>query len=452
MVAIGILGVGNALHAPVDQLGAFLGVQVVQQLQALVDLAVFHSGGGDDGGLASAGIADHGVVVVIGVGLAIDALHGHHAVDHNLLGIAIALVGQGLLDGSFVAAHIVGEAEEHANLVAGDLGGPGIVLLADEFLVDQAFVIPLAHGFHIGLEVGAVVVLGPVGGFAGLGIAVHDVDLAGESSGQVIHAGMHGAPPVAGAEGNLVAGITVAVGVLLLEGSQHSIQLVNGGRHFQVQTVQPVLADGIAPVSAAGDVGLPVAEGDDGAVVLGHGAAHFRMLLDHLEPVRNLLLVLRNLADGHDHAVFHTGQSAAGILRPVEEQQIRILAGHQHRVHSGVVVVRAGGSQDGQLDAQAVLQFLEPQGIGVIGNGVAVQFLAEVGDFHGFFRDRHGGEGNRGHQQSQCQNQGQQFLHGGTSFYFCIWRSAILHYDGNVHQPFSAPTMTPLVKYFCRKG
>ena len=216
---------------------------------------------------------------------------------------------------------------------------------------------------------------------------------------------MHGAPPVAGAEGNLVAGIAVAVGVLLLESSQHSIQLVNGGRHFQVQTVQPVLADGIAPVSAAGDVGLPVAEGDDGAVVLGHSTAHFGMLIDDLEPVRNLLLVLGNFADGHDHAVFHAGQSAAGILRPVKEQQIRILAGHQHRVHSGVVVIRAGGSQDGQLDAQAVLQFLEPQGIGVIGNGVAVQFLAEVGDFHGFFRDRHGGEGNRGHQQSQCQNQ-----------------------------------------------
>ena len=387
MGSVSILGVGNAFDAPVVQFGAFFGVEVVEEFEALLDVAVLDSSGRDDGGLVGAGEADHGVVVVIGVGDAVDALKRDETIDAYVIRIAICVVFQGLLDGVFPAAYAVREAEEHADLVAGDLGGPAVVLLADEFFVNQAFFVPLAHGFNIGLEVFAVVVFGPVGDLAGLRIAIHYVDLQGESSSQGVKAGMSGAPPVAAAERDFVVRVAVAVGILLFEGLQDFIGFIHCGRDSQAQTVQPVLADGIAPVSGTGNVGLPVAEGDDGAVILRHSAADFIILFDYLEPVRDLLFVFGNLADRHDDAVFNTGHSAAGILRPVKIQQIRIFAGNQHGVDSRVVVVGRGGSEDGQLDVQAVFEFLEPCRLTVVSGGVTVQFLAEIGDFHGLFRN-----------------------------------------------------------------
>ena len=160
-----------------------------------------------------------------------------HLAEQQLVALLQRRVGQAeqVEAGRLLALHQVlvvadaaaGQAQPGAELAGGDLGVAQLLVGVDVVRVDQAFLVP---GGHQGQEVlecrlyrailddAAVVVVLPADAIGADGEVLRE---------SVVHRGVAGAP--GRGPGELV-GLAVAVGVLGLEGDQHVVPFVNGGR------------------------------------------------------------------------------------------------------------------------------------------------------------------------------------------------------------------------------
>ena len=132
-------------------------------------------------------------------------------------------------------------------------------------------------------------------------------------------------------ERDLIVGIAVAVGVLLLEGLEHFIQLVHGLGHFHAHVGQPLLVDEGAG-EAVGLVQGDFRDGIDAAVGRGHIGLGRRVLLQILVHI-----------GGHIPVVVEVHQVALGAPF-VGVQHVHAGAAH----HVGELV---GGDHQSQLGA-----------------------------------------------------------------------------------------------------
>ena len=186
-----------------------------------------------------------------------------------------------------------------------------------------------------------------------------------------------GVPAVrASGQRDLVVGVPISVGVLLLEGLQHLIVFICGGGHFQLQVVQPALVDpqlirvfAVVDLRIAGQgVDIAVRHGDAvldvGDVVkqlFRIGAVLFNQVVQRKEHTSLAELHQRGVHDGGGHvdelvaAQVHVGIGAAG------QGQVELLQG-----------LRLGNLVELQINIGLLLQ---PFDVFVCGNVLNVGLL-----------------------------------------------------------------------------
>ena len=260
---------------------------------------------------------------------------------------------------------------------------------------------------------------------AGVGVA-HGAVLVDQIAGAVHIGHAEGGQEVHAqtdaSEGNLIVGVAVAVGVLLLEGGQHSHQLVHGGGHFQAQVLQPLHVDDrhVAGHGALGHAGgqgvdMPVGGGGDGLE-----RRHF------LKGLRQVGHVLRNqVLQGEEilHVVddvglvegletqHHVGQHTLAASQQNGLLVAPVVGGHNlpFNLHVGFLLqVHQEGIGGEGIAHVAPAHGQHAEGDGLVHNGHALGVEAR-GDLR---HSRRAGE-----QHGQRKHQGQQLFHGSTSFY-----------------------------------
>ena len=241
------------------------------------------------------------------------------------------------------------------------------------------------------------------------------------------------APAGGGDEGDLIGGVAVAVGVLLLEGLQHLIERIGGGGDFQTQILQPGLVDPHLVLGLVGRGGLDLRDGVDGAVRVGDVGQQVpvRALGDGLVHVNRQTLLIVGL---------HVQQSARiaiglrnGVAQVADIHVRQLLAGGNHDVQ---LIVGINGRQIGELEAD----------IGALFDGLGVDVvLVILNVIAGLNQDSDGGglgaspdgvlaggaqvalstgEADRRDDQGDRQRQNQKLLglhRWGSSFIICIY-------------------------------
>lgn len=212
-------------------------------------------------------------------------------------------------------------------------------------------------------------------------------------------------------------GDAVAVGILLLEGTQNLDQLVGGGGHFEVQLLQPVLVDehaGSLIYAVAGPHRPHVDLGQAVDLTIGHGHCGFHV--GHgLQNGGEVGHVLQIIGDGQQRAGHTIGQHVA-VVQHVGEQVGQLAGGEG----GGDALRLRGGGNHGPLDVHAGLLLAgNVQGLFIgVADVHAVQHDHRVivggGVGQGHFGLRHDGlrEGGGRHDHQNRQQQGNQFLHG----------------------------------------
>ena len=386
---------GIALDAVVPVQEAFLGVGVVQDLQAELH-GLFVSGLGDAAGDgADAGAAEDGVqgaVVSGGIG---DANPGRAvAVGFHGLVPVVQLAHGGHGD--------AGTAGEH-------LGLDGGVVHGQQVGVDQAFLVQAG-------EPGQPRTIF-IGGLAQGHLAV----VHGEHVGGVhVAVGTEGAAqahlPEAGVEGG---GEHSAV-VLLVEDADHVLKLGDGLGDFQTALLQPVLADhgalvGVVPAAVLTEE----AEGIVAAIVGLHGLViggvalqesivGGSVLLDVGGQIPDDLVIQILLGAAHEVGFHDVGQGGGVGHQGVGEGRAVRAGGGQHPldVHTHLL---------GQVDVEGAVMPVGKIGVDVVGilrvPGDGLVRIQGIGVGAG--QQLHG-EGRAGSQnQAQGQNQGQDLFHDG---------------------------------------
>ena len=412
LVVVLIILEAHALHAPADQGGAFLGIHVVDDLKNLVHLAGLAGGAGDDvallGGDPVQGVHGRGVVLgflALGGVFIAEAGQGQ---QHHAVGVGIG--GHGVVQQGVIAGIAVGVGVIEALLVAGHIGIDFGLGVGGELGVNQALGVPLAHGHHKVAEVLSVIDLGPVGHLASHGIQLGCVVHQAPGGGKLAHQIQGGAV----GHGQLVGGVAVAVGVLLLEGHQHIVQLRHVGGHLKAQAIQPVLADGIAGIGVALGAFLHVAEGGHGAVGEGHGTVDVLVARNQVVIVRHLFLQIGE-GESFYQAVLDGRLDAAGVVRPVPGDQVGPVAAGDVQVDHVVVVVGGINRDELELHIQAGLQLLHPQRVIPVIQPGHIPGLMQPGNGGGLLSHGDGGDerAQHGHAHQQGNDTG---FHGSSSF------------------------------------
>ena len=372
---------------------ALVGVHIVHQAHQ----GLFVGRGGADGHAAGflhhAGAAGGGGLV---------ELAGQSRDAHEVLGV-IADIGD---------RHHIGRgaaAVEAVQVLAGAVVDGGA--LDDEgFLLDQALAEGARHPLHVFL-VG-------VGGVGQVNLAVRVglqqvIDLRGMDAVGAHQHPLHGLVARGIQERDLVIGVAVAVGVLLLEGLEHFVQLVHGLGHFHAHVGQPLLVDEGAG-EAVGLVQGDLRDGVDAAVRRGHIGLGRRVLLQIFVHV-----------GGHIPVLVEVDQVALGApLVGVQHVHARVahdigeLVGGDHQGQLGLPVLSVVEIA-GEVDAQFILEVLDHDHLGpvfqtgrqgtrhrhiddLVADGVALGVV--VAPLFG------AGRGREAQQHRAGQNQGHQVL------------------------------------------
>ena len=320
----------------------------------------------------------------VGVGAGDDAAadlkaHGVLAGD-GLFAVGVLQRGQGHVVVGGAGAGVV-PRHEQAVAVAGRLGDVGVVVLGEDFGVDEALGVEGVQPFETGddaLVRQGVDHLFVVGDHIVVGVVA--VAEGAEQHAHVLIAAVHD------------EGERQAVGMGLLEGAQHLGELVGGGGHIQAQLIQPGFvdpgnaADGLDGFLAAAQL-LDPGEGVDVAVGGGDEGAVLGIFVQHLLQVGHVLV--DEVIHRDDGAVLGVAQQVVLAHLGVKDHVGQFLLGQGQLLFLAELVVHVDRPVDVDVGG-----FLQP-----LGDQTVVDLLPGEGGLMGQRREGDGlaqGEGGRG--------------------------------------------------------